>query len=169
MNARLLLFPLNLLVRRLNYLRKLLLTLSPFLCLAVIFYSWYKARKDVANLFKQRQMTGSLHIPREYQPRNFSLSMGIRIGLFTLYSVATLSYVIFRFLEVGSDHNQLEIFTALALCSWLTKWPPFPTWWKLLVRTMRDLPVQLADIIVVPMAAFILFGAQNVSTLFFSG
>jgi len=57
----------------------------------VIFYDWYQVRKEVANLFKAHPRNELLNISRQYQPRNFSLSMGIRIALFTLYSVATLS------------------------------------------------------------------------------
>lgn len=59
----------------------------------VIFYNWYQVRKGVADLFKAHPRNELLDISRQYQPRNFSLSMGIRIALFTLYSVATLSSV----------------------------------------------------------------------------
>lgn len=63
------------------------------ICPGVIFYNWYQVRKGVADLYKAHPRNELLDISRQSQTRNFSLSMGIRIALFTLYSVATLSSV----------------------------------------------------------------------------
>ncbi|EJC98688.1 uncharacterized protein FOMMEDRAFT_161520 [Fomitiporia mediterranea MF3/22] len=58
---------------------------------AIIWYNWYKTRKEVDDLLAKNQTDELIGIAGEYQHRRLSISISIRVGLFSLYSIATLS------------------------------------------------------------------------------
>ncbi|KAI5116916.1 hypothetical protein M0805_003989 [Coniferiporia weirii] len=56
----------------------------------MIYFNWYKARKEVNALFAL-QSGEFAAISKEYQHRGLSTSISVRVGLFTLYCITTLS------------------------------------------------------------------------------
>ncbi|KAH8110665.1 hypothetical protein DFH11DRAFT_1513998 [Phellopilus nigrolimitatus] len=57
-----------------------------------ICYNWYKTRKEVNALFELYEPNDVAAIREQYQrSRHISVSISIRVGLFTMYCVATLS------------------------------------------------------------------------------
>ena len=56
----------------------------------MIALNWYKTRKEVSDLYAESQVDELVAIVKDYQHRRLSVSISLRVGLFTLYSIATL-------------------------------------------------------------------------------
>ncbi|KAL5494718.1 hypothetical protein ACEPAI_179 [Sanghuangporus weigelae] len=56
----------------------------------IIAFNWYRTRKEVNNLYAESQVDELVGIAKDYQHRKLSVSISLRVGLFTLYSIATL-------------------------------------------------------------------------------
>lgn len=59
----------------------------------VVAYNWYKNRREVDMLLNSSQLDfDTIALLKHRQGRNLSMSITVRVGLFSLYCIATLSY-----------------------------------------------------------------------------
>ena len=57
----------------------------------VIAFKWYKTRREVNTLLASDLATDTVALLKTNQGRRLSVSISIRVGLFSLYCIATLS------------------------------------------------------------------------------
>ncbi|THH10550.1 hypothetical protein EW145_g1255 [Phellinidium pouzarii] len=69
----------------------------------MICYKWCKTRNEVNALFAHYQSSYIIAAAKEYQCRRLSYSILLRVGLFTLYCIATLSACIVFVTQIASS------------------------------------------------------------------